>query len=770
MLNSRYARTGRTSHWCPGHHAGRSTSRGAGSAGPAAVGEGSPPARARPNAPRFADLCRRAGGLITTLVLVLSLSGTGYGQTAASTPAWQALNRQVFEAYRAGHYRDAEAPARQALTLATQQFGPRHPDTLTSKNNLAFVLNRQGRYAEAEPLYHETLQLRREVLGPRHPDTLTSMNNLAAVLNRQRRYAEAEPLFRETLQLLREVLGSLHPYTRTTQLNLTTNLAAQGKSAQAVALHRQMEPHVIDWLGIELYGTGGDAARRGLVGSQASYQDVAFTLAAAPNAGPEAADLAASTMVRFKGLAVEEDAYLARMGRRGQDPRIRAVVRDIAALRQHLARLSQGGGADAIAQATAQLDRQELALGRLSHDYRPPSLQVRAVSVQDLRATLGGLPVASGMLELRLFQPADFASGTMGAPHWLGVLVGPGGDIVARDLGPADATAALVAAMLAEPVAAETAARTLYAQIVGPFAAHLGGVRRLYVAPDGPLHLLSFGLLRDPAGQLLAQTLDVRTLQSGRDLLRPPTDKPAKGLVAVGGIDFDASPTLRPAPAESVTSPTSLTQLRASAAETLRDGFRTLPASATEVAEIARLYRQARRDEPVRIANAAEPSKSWLLALPPPRVLHLATHGFYRPNQTAERSMLLAGVALAGANRDVQGEAQDGVLYALEAQDLNLEGTELVVLSACDTAKGTIDYSDGVSGLVRALRVAGARHVLVSLRPVSDGGAAAFMQRFYHYWLGQERSDPAAALRAAQQEAAADGGDRTWASFVLVGG
>jgi len=713
---------------------------------------------------------RRLNVTIAALALMLSLSTAALGQSEALTQAWLALNRQVIEAYQAGQYQDAEAPARQALDLATRESGPRHPSTLTSMNNLAFVLDGQRRYAEAEPLHRETLQLRREVLGPRHPDTLGSMNNLAFVLDSQGRYAEAEPLYRETLQLRREVLGSRHPNTRDTQLNLTAILATQGKQAQAVALHRQMEPHVLDWLGAELYGTGGEAARRRLVGSQATYQDVAFTLAASPNAGPEAAELAASTMLRFKGLAVEEDVYLARTGRRGQDPRIQTVVRDIASLRRQLALLAQGGDADAAARVTAQLEQQELALGRLSHDYRPPSLQVRTVSVPDLRAVLGGLPVAAALLELRLYQPVDFATGKSGAPRWLGLLTGPSGDIVARDLGPAADTASLVAQVLGEPQEAEAAAKSLHARLVTPFAAQLAGVRRLYVAPDGVLHLLSFGLLRDPAGQRLMQHMDVRGVQSGRDLLRPATDKPAKGLVAIGGIDFDASPKAAQSSAAAPVDVASLTQMRAQAAETLRAGFRALPASGVEVTEIARLYRQHRRDEPVRVAGLTEPGKSWLLGLPPPRVLHLATHGFYRRNEPTQRTMLLAGVALAGANRDVRGEAQDGVLYALEAQDLNLEGTELVVLSACDTAKGWIDYSDGVSGLVRALRVAGTQHVLVTLRPVSDGGAAAFMQRFYFYWLGQSRSDPAAALLAAQREAAADDSDTTWASFVLVGG
>jgi CHAT domain-containing protein len=134
--------------------------------------------------------------------------------------------------------------------------------------------------------------------------------------------------------------------------------------------------------------------------------------------------------------------------------------------------------------------------------------------------------------------------------------------------------------------------------------------------------------------------------------------------------------------------------------------------------------------------------------------------------------MLLSGVALAGANKALREAGEDGILYAIEAQGLNLEGTELVVLSACETAQGQIDYAEGVSGLVRAFRTAGVRYVLVALRPVGDQGASAFMQRFYHHWLAQERSDPAAALRTAQVEAitAPEPHDPTWAYFALVGG
>ncbi len=85
-------------------------------------------------------------------------------------------------------------------------------------------------------------------------------------------------------------------------------------------------------------------------------------------------------------------------------------------------------------------------------------------------------------------------------------------------------------------------------------------------------------------------------------------------------------------------------------------------------------------------------------------------------------------------------------MYAIEAQGLDLEGTELVALSACETARGSIDYAEGVEGLVQAFHTAGARWVLVSLRKVGDHAAREFMSAFYETWLAQPRSDPAAAL------------------------
>jgi CHAT domain-containing protein len=199
--------------------------------------------------------------------------------------------------------------------------------------------------------------------------------------------------------------------------------------------------------------------------------------------------------------------------------------------------------------------------------------------------------------------------------------------------------------------------------------------------------------------------------------------------VAIGGIDFDlALPTAQGRAIQTEQTGDRVTRTRSDTLASLRDGFGALQYSKQEAEAIADLYRRARRNETVALAEGEKPTKDWLLALPPARALHLATHGFYRaPKQPSDQPMLLSGIALAGANRGLKDGGDGGILYALEAQDLNLEGTELVVLSACQTALGLYDYGEGISGLVRALRVAGARNVLVTLRSVDDEQAAGFM-------------------------------------------
>jgi CHAT domain-containing protein len=368
---------------------------------------------------------------------------------------------------------------------------------------------------------------------------------------------------------------------------------------------------------------------------------------------------------------------------------------------------------------------------------------------------------------------------------------------VVADLGPVSDLQPLAAALGAQATGrgiapdpqgqpltpADEAAAKLYERLFTPFKDAVAAAKAVYVAPDGILNLVPFARLKLPYGHYWAERQEVRLLQTGRDLLRPGADTLARGLLALGGIDFDAGAAGKDArvagPRDSIFFMAAGSDHKAAvtrAAESFRGGFIQLPATATEVKEVTEWYKLIRKDEPTEIWSGADASKARLMALKsPPRVLHLATHGFYLPNQSRE-PMLISGIVLAGANRDVagagkEGAGNDGLLFALEAEGLNLDGTELVVLSACDTAKGDVDYSEGVFGLARALRTAGARNVLVTLWPLDDQAARDFMVDFYKNWLGQSRSDPARALRDTQLQWIKQDGRRNprdWAPYVLI--
>jgi tetratricopeptide (TPR) repeat protein len=108
-------------------------------------------------------------------------------------------------------------------------LGDTHPDTLTSRNNLAYAYDRAGRLGEAIPLYERTLADREQVLGDTHPDTLTSRNNLAAAYDTARRLGEAIPLYERTLADRERVLGDTHPATLMSRNNLTAAYREAGR-------------------------------------------------------------------------------------------------------------------------------------------------------------------------------------------------------------------------------------------------------------------------------------------------------------------------------------------------------------------------------------------------------------------------------------------------------------------------------------------------------------------------------------------------------------
>ncbi|MEM9121139.1 MAG: CHAT domain-containing protein, partial [Cyanobacteria bacterium P01_F01_bin.56] len=217
-----------------------------------------------------------------------------------------------------------------------------------------------------------------------------------------------------------------------------------------------------------------------------------------------------------------------------------------------------------------------------------------------------------------------------------------------------------------------------------------------------------------------------------------------------------------------------------------------LPGTAAEAEALRPLLPNA------EIRVEAEATENLLKLVESPRILHIATHGFFltdveRPDLNNQRGigviasdapfsssgplgvavenpLLRSGLALAGFNTRSSGD-EDGVFTALEASQLNLFGTQLVVLSACDTGLGDISNGEGVYGLRRAFALAGAETQLLSLWQVSDFGTQSLMANYYeNLTAGRGRSE---ALREVQLDMIEEGGEYShpyyWAAFVLTG-
>jgi len=223
--------------------------------------------------------------------------------------------------------------------------------------------------------------------------------------------------------------------------------------------------------------------------------------------------------------------------------------------------------------------------------------------------------------------------------------------------------------------------------------------------------------------------------------------------------------------------------------------FTPLPGSGVEATNVAGLLGT---DATLRLG--ADAREAELKAVVSPRVLHLATHGFFLSDQEVQRTnsgradllvgldarqrvpttkndwenpLVRCGIALAGANHALQitnAIAEDGLLTGLEASLLNLQGTELVILSACDSGAGEVKIGEGVMSLRRAFRIAGAESVLASHWPVSDKATSQLMTEFMRRWrAGEPRAQ---AWREAQLELLRSkdfSNPYFWAAFTLTG-
>ncbi|HJY84662.1 MAG TPA: CHAT domain-containing protein, partial [Candidatus Binatia bacterium] len=693
-------------------------------------------------------------------------------------------------------YGRAEPLFRQALTIWEKRLGPEHPTVATALNNLATLYREQGEYGRAEPLFQRALTIWQKSLGPAHPNVATALHNLATLYREQGEYGQAEPLFQRALAIREKELGPAHPTVAATLHGLAILYAAQGAEAQAIALQTRCNDIREHYLTL-LLAAGSEEEKRAYLATftDEMHLTLSLHLRFAPH-DPQAARLALTTVLRRKGRVLDALTDSLATVRRHLSAEDQAALGQLAALRAQLATwvLRGPGGLDSqqqqarIAQVEAQAQQLEAQISARSAAFHAQS---RLVTIGDVQQHI---PTGAALLEFVLYKPfhleAQSPADRWGAPHYAAYVLRRDGDPVWVDLGGAasiDLAITQVRRALGDPdyQDVQTLARALDEQVMRPVRRLLGNARLVLLSPDGQLNLLPFGALVDEGHHYLIERLTFVTLTAGRDLLRLTAKNASRQEpVLVANPDFDSSGS-----SKGVSLARAGWEVEAHYLGNWSDPrFTPLEGTAGEATALKRLLPEA------TILTGPAATEAALKQLQGPRILHIATHGFFVANHkedvlkglgfaelhTAgslnhpvlpswENPLLRSGLALAGANQ--QGdEGEDGMLTALEAASLDLGGTKLVVLSACETGVGDIENGEGVYGLRRAIGMAGAESQVMSLWKVGDTATRSLMVAYYaNLILGEGRAKGLRHVQLQMLRSTKWHHPFYWASFIQSG-
>jgi CHAT domain-containing protein len=564
-----------------------------------------------------------------------------------------------------------------------------------------------GDYAKAEPLQLRALKISEKVFGPEHPDTARSLSNLATLYIDMNNPKEAARFAGQARQADEKTLSNILSFT---------------SEQQRLAFQKTAHPY-------DLFASLGNAREL------------------------------AETLLRQKGVVLDsllEDRLIAEAS---QDPEEHERIKDLTSAKQRLMQLLLEAAKDTSEQALQKrkiekkklsqtVEELEAGLARqvagLGHARR--ALSVTVPQVQDALAKNEVLIellryrhyLGKNQLELRYGAVVIPSSGD---PKW--VPLGAASDIEktirfyqksAR--GQTDQT------MLGKVL------RSLYTQVWQPIEATLPpDTRTVIISPDAELSFVSFATLVGPDDKFLAEKYSVLYVASGRDLLHDfkPSGNPQ--TVVYANPDF-GSKSASPIEKREIAVALRSVEMR----DLEKISLPPLPGTAAEADAIAK-----RAGKPIKVFLGPDASEAELRTLNSPRILHLATHGFFLPEidlgktndsflreQEIPKGKLVnpmhrSGLALSGAQTTLlawsRGEVPptetDGIVTAEEVGGLKLEGTTLVVLSACETGSGEARAGEGVMGLRRGFNQAGVKNLLMTLWPISDETTVKIMLDFY---------------------------------------
>ena len=735
-----------------------------------------------------------------------------------------------------GNYSEAIQLGTKALEIRKQILGVEHPDYATSLSNLAVDYSNLGNYGEAIRLGTEALEIRKKILGVEHPDYARSLGNLANYHARLSDYGEAMRLGTKALEIKKKILGVEHPDYAMSLSNLAGYYSALGNYSEAISLYMEALEVKKRTLGsehpdyaIELFGLALCYSRFGnhtdaylylkksieafhaymlrVFAEQSSHLRETFwgkykynytyilpSCVYKYKNAESITELYNITCLFAKGLLLNSDIELRRLILESEDSllieKYNALSTNISIYNKLIEKPinERFMNADSLNNVIQQ---QEMELARESKVYGDYTRNLTS-TWKDVQNHLGTDDIAIEFIDFPILGTDSimYAALTLKkdyeSPHMV--------------------TLFEKKQLMGIPDSTYYTRTSTYDLIWKPLEEELENVKNIYFAPSGELHRIGIEYVPVSQTENISDRYSLHRLSSTRQLALIQDGTKGEQSILYGGINYDENTNATPhVSTSSVGGVRGANIIYRSNVDSLllRSSYEYLEGTKREVDQIADQMKQHQIHYLYYSGEDGSEESFKKLDGTKPKMMHIATHGFYlteeeaklsnfaRPqmelmmgdNQRVERPvedkpMTRSGLLFSGCNHAIHHEpipdgVEDGILTAQEISTLDLRGLDLVVLSACQTALGDIASGEGVFGLQRGFKKAGAKTILMSIDKVDDEATRILMVEFYNNLMSgkskyQSLKDAQKYLREYDNRKYDN--PKYWASFIMLDG
>ncbi len=603
----------------------------------------------------------------------------------------------------------AESYMKKALEIDMELYGENNLATVNTLENLAVLYIKTNRVDLAESYLLKTLEVRENLLNSSHPLLSRTYNNLGLVYEAKNQVDKSEAMYKKSLDIAQKTYGENHIFTANSRSNLATFYLENNSLQKSTDLFRRNVINISTIIQKEAPLMPLD--KRPVFIQRFSHNfDIIYSFTTKGKLPPS---LALYARLNRQGILQDIERNQA-MLIKGESQKILIQLNETIKLISSLQKDSKEW-----TEAYVLKEKLEQKLYRSIPGYSPRTVEVMEVA--------NVMPRDSLLIEFQAYYDLIEDKNGIEVPlekGYLVILLKPNGDVSAIDLGKADVIDAKIKkAILTTNEYLNDADRQwkeLSKLILDPIAKELEGVETVFISPDSELNLIPFAALTTPkTNKYLSEVYNLRLLTTGRELLdlmsKSNTSETESLVIANPDFTFELEPSSQLVAGE--------IRLRSKKLSSRRWG--ELPYTENEGLAVSKIINGKLLMQKEATEDTVKRKKS-------PKVLHIASHSFYLNSQESdEHPLIRSGIVLAGANQVDTKSDDDGLLTALEVSKINWQGTEIVVISGCESGKGEIFSGEGVYGLKRAITVAGARANLLSLWKVNDNATADFMESFY---------------------------------------